>query len=891
MRSLILSSLWLASQLVGSACAFGTTVFIAVDYCPATTSTTPIDSTTTSTSLSTPSVEPGEPFYLSFSLNIDLRRDLVRQYLTPNGSTTTNPEDAVAFIITPGGQLMSGRGYLSTSPGVTSQRFQVLSNLLPISTLFTTSETGALQWENSLFADEKASFCSGDGVFMVFDGNLPPGCLEISLDPIPATDIGISSSTTLSATFSSATSSRPSTAASSSTAATVSFSVTASTAPTTANPSATISSDTSIRTSTDPPSTTTPTYVSSTTDSTGTSPNPTASYPPGTVFGSLAYGVPNGCYISSIDSPAVFGPYTTIFTLAQCADFCADFKFFGVQAGSICACGPAVLGFLPGVCDVPCQGDPSTTCGGLSAAAVYEIVFRAGQQSSSSTNQPVSSTFLSTSVQSSPSSTTLFSTVESTSTTVASHSTPGHVTSTPSPSPSSSSLTSIEASTSSPQSPTLAPTSPGTSSQTNPPATSTVVGGTCSTIAPSAALCPNYDHQAINVNRDGYCYEVYCQEGLAGLELEEDSTYAASLKDCISFCTLYNVAIPFGCLGVDYEEASLGQNCRLLSDVSGTIPSVTRKAARLIYAGYPAVTDTSSNPSSLTTSSTSGDTVPNQSTSFNSETKTSSSGSTTASSTSNLGSQSSPSTPTTTNNSNSSSAASSVASVSITSRSTTFGSTTSATTGTANQPTTTSPGATSVASTITTATSLTSPGATTSTTTTRIVTTGTTTSTTTTTTRFTNVIAPVAPSRYPLSPLCENGFESRFQGGQLLRAVERSRYYDIECSIDYNEPPNARFPFDLTTTSYVECADACDFGALQLGGDERNCKAFSWVANTGECWLFNELTTHTLGSTVGIARRPGVHSGRYLYDEYDGLTGPQPGPNLQTYLRDPIPFP
>ena len=78
---------------------------------------------------------------------------------------------------------------------------------------------------------------------------------------------------------------------------------------------------------------------------------------------------------------------------------------------------------------------------------------------------------------------------------------------------------------------------------------------------------------------------------------------------------------------------------------------------------------------------------------------------------------------------------------------------------------------------------------------------------------------------------------------------------------------------------------------MQLGGDERNCKAFSWVANTGECWLFNELTTHTLGSTVGIARRPGVHSGRYLYDEYEGLSGPQPGPNLQTYLRDPIPFP
>lgn len=237
---------------------------------------------------------------------------------------------------------MSGRGYISTSPGVTSQRFQVLTNLLPISTLFTTSDTGALQWQSSLFANGQASFCSGDGVFVFFDGNPPPGCIDISLEPIPTTDIDAFSSTTSSLTFSSTTSSPQSTGASSSTASNTSFGHTSSTPTSFANPSGTMSSHTSITPSTDAQSTTNPTYVSSTTGSTTESPSPTASYPPGTVFGSLAYGVPNGCYISSINTPAVFGPYTTISNLSQCADFCVDFNFFGVQAGMLTVPTPSL---------------------------------------------------------------------------------------------------------------------------------------------------------------------------------------------------------------------------------------------------------------------------------------------------------------------------------------------------------------------------------------------------------------------------------------------------------------------------------------------------------------------------------------------------------------------
>lgn len=96
-------------------------------------------------------------------------------------------------------------------------------------------------------------------------------------------------------------------------------------------------------------------------------------------------------------------------------------------------------------------------------------------------------------------------------------------------------------------------------------------------------------------------------------------------------------------------------------------------------------------------------------------------------------------------------------------------------------------------------------------------------------------------------------------------------------------------PFPLNTQTYSECAGWCDTAAGYLGS-ETGCLAFSWTASTGQCALFDTIS-HTLGSTVGIARRPGIHSGRYLYNEYTNLAGPQPGPNLQTYLRDPIPFP
>lgn len=237
------------------------------------------------------SVEPVEPFFLSFSFDLSRRRDVGdRQYVKSDGSITENPQEAVAFTITTDGQLMSGRGYVSTSGQVPSQRFQVQSSLEPISTRFSVEAKGTLSWENSLFVNGRAVFCVIEALFVAFDGNLPAGCRRIRLDSIPSREVQSSSSM-----------------------------ITVSTVSATQSPKTTTK--------------TTPTYVSSTTTQTTAVSTPTTSYAPGTVFGSLAYGSPRGCFVSSINSPAVLGPYTTVSNLNQCADFCVGFNYFGVQAG------------------------------------------------------------------------------------------------------------------------------------------------------------------------------------------------------------------------------------------------------------------------------------------------------------------------------------------------------------------------------------------------------------------------------------------------------------------------------------------------------------------------------------------------------------------------------
>ncbi|KAL6240831.1 hypothetical protein RBB50_012246 [Rhinocladiella similis] len=136
---------------------------------------------------------------------------------------------------------------------------------------------------------------------------------------------------------------------------------------------------------------------------------------------------------------------------------------------------------------------------------------------------------------------------------------------------------------------TLPSSSPSVSASTS---TSTAPSY-CSSTPTTTSLCPAYDHQALNVNGDGSCYEVECSTTLQGNILTGNSTTASTLKTCISFCTLYNVAIPYGCVGVNFLGSLSGNspNCILMSGVSSTSFGNGMDSARLLYPGYPAVND------------------------------------------------------------------------------------------------------------------------------------------------------------------------------------------------------------------------------------------------------------------------------------------------------------
>jgi hypothetical protein len=177
---------------------------------------------------------------------------------------------------------MSSGGYISTIGEEDSQLFKVSPELRAISTRFYVRPNDTLTWENDAFVGGEATFCFLGNFFVIFDGTLPPGCARTYLNVIPVDEVDIPPTSTFTTTFVA------------------------------------------------PQSTTGLSYVTSTATTTTTS---VPSYPPGSVYGNLVYAIPLGCLSSPPNSPALLGPNTFVSRLEQCADYCFDFDFFGVQSG------------------------------------------------------------------------------------------------------------------------------------------------------------------------------------------------------------------------------------------------------------------------------------------------------------------------------------------------------------------------------------------------------------------------------------------------------------------------------------------------------------------------------------------------------------------------------
>ncbi|KIW28400.1 uncharacterized protein PV07_08067 [Cladophialophora immunda] len=249
----------------------------------------------------------------------------------------------------------------------------------------------------------------------------------------------------------------------------------------------------------------------------------------------------------------------------------------------------------PTIAGTSSQASPSSSTGGSSGPNKPSTT----QQQSSTITTARSSSGSSSStnpLSSSAGSSSLSSSATSVSVTPISTSQPGSsgpATTSQSISRSSSSLTSTS----------LATSSRSGSASTTIPLASTTAASYCSATPTTTNLCSTYNHQALNVNSDGYCYEVECATGLQGAVLSGNSTTATSLKNCVGYCTNYNVALPFGCVGVSYLGSSSGNspNCLLLSSITGTVSSANIDSARLLYAGYPSINDPVFTPTSTTT--------------------------------------------------------------------------------------------------------------------------------------------------------------------------------------------------------------------------------------------------------------------------------------------------
>jgi hypothetical protein len=60
---------------------------------------------------------------------------------------------------------------------------------------------------------------------------------------------------------------------------------------------------------------------------------------------------------------------------SQCAYWCREYKYFGIESTDICFCGNELKGNPVKVndaeCLIPCPGDPTLACGGPLKTRVY----------------------------------------------------------------------------------------------------------------------------------------------------------------------------------------------------------------------------------------------------------------------------------------------------------------------------------------------------------------------------------------------------------------------------------------------------------------------------------------------------------------------------------------
>jgi hypothetical protein len=117
--------------------------------------------------------------------------------------------------------------------------------------------------------------------------------------------------------------------------------------------------------------------------------------------------------------------------------------------------------------------------------------------------------------------------------------------------------------------------------------------------APTTSSCP------AGTSSEPYCYaytnygntanfEVECQTQFTGAA--QQPLIAYSLEDCVSWCQYANILVANSCVGLTFQEGTTTQggsnNCfRYSSLTCATRGNATFNSARLLYAGYPAMTD------------------------------------------------------------------------------------------------------------------------------------------------------------------------------------------------------------------------------------------------------------------------------------------------------------